>query len=196
MQSMPSKRFLLALSSLTILLLIALGLWFWLRFGVANLRSFTETSQQAVFFSGGALKLPENLAGPGKVRVVHFWDPQCPCHRETDVHLNYLIGLYRFSGVDFYSVQKPGSKGQMLPILQGKLTALPALEGMQALPASPAVAIWDQQGNLAYAGPYSEGLVCNSANSFVEPVLDALVANRAVSAANTMAVGCYCNWGI
>lgn len=193
-QTAPSKRFLLILCLLLLAIVLAIGVWVWGRFGVAYLRPFGDQEQQAVFFQGGGLKLPAELAGPGKIRVVHFWDPQCPCHKETDAHLNYLISLYRFSGVEFYSVQKPGSEGEMLPFLRGKLTPLESLEGMESIPASPAIAIWDQQGRLAYAGPYSEGLVCNSSNSFVEPILDALSANRSVSAANTMSVGCYCDW--
>ncbi|UCJ18696.1 DUF6436 domain-containing protein [Pseudomonas sp. MM211] len=192
-QTAPSKRFLLILCLLLLAIVLAIAAWVWGRFGVAYLRPFGD-QEQAVFFEGGGLKLPAELAGPGKIRVVHFWDPQCPCHKETDAHLNYLISLYRFSGVEFYSVQKPGSEGEMLPFLRGKLTPLESLEGMESIPASPAIAIWDQQGRLAYAGPYSEGLVCNSSNSFVEPILDALSANRSVSAANTMAVGCYCDW--
>ncbi|MEG2798234.1 MAG: DUF6436 domain-containing protein, partial [Pseudomonas sp.] len=60
--------------------------------------------------------------------------------------------------------------------------------------ASPAVAIWDRQGRLAYFGPYSEGLICNSQNSFIEPILLALKSDRPVSATHTMAVGCYCPW--
>lgn len=192
-QTAPSKRFLLILCLLALAVMLAIGAWAWARFGVAYLRPFSD-QEQAVFFQGGGLKLPAELAGRGNIRVVHFWDPQCPCHKETDAHLNYLISLYRFSGVEFYSVQKPGSEGEMLPFLRGKLTPLEALEGMESIPASPAIAIWDQQGRLAYAGPYSEGLVCNSSNSFVEPILDALSDNRSVSAANTMAVGCYCDW--
>ena len=68
----------------------------------------------------------------------------------------------------FYSVQKPGSKGEIAPFLRGRIKPLTGIEGMQSLPASPALAIWDRDGNLAYAGPYSEGLVCNSSNSFVD----------------------------
>ena len=62
------------------------------------------------------------------------------------------------------------------------------------LPASPAVAVWDSLGRLAYFGPYSEGAVCTSANSFVEPVLDALLAGRPVLAPQTLASGCFCAW--
>jgi hypothetical protein len=56
------------------------------------------------------------------------------------------------------------------------------------------VAIWDRNGTLAYFGPYSEGLTCNSSNSFIEPILQALHEGRAVSATHTLAVGCYCPW--
>jgi hypothetical protein len=187
----PSKRFLLISTGIAIALALLIALAWWWRFGVSNLRSYAD---QAYFFSGDTLRLPSELAGPGPIRFVHFWDPACPCHRETDAHLNYLISLYRFSNVAFYSVQKPGTQGEVSSFLKGKLTALPYLEGMESLPASPAVAIWDEQGKLAYAGPYSEGLVCNSSTSFVEPVLDALSSGRSVSSTNTMALGCYCDW--
>jgi hypothetical protein len=187
----PSRRFLLVSTAIAVVLAILIALAWWWRFSVSNLRPYAE---QAYFFSGDALRLPDELAGSGSIRFVHFWDPDCPCHRETDAHLNYLISLYRFSDVKFYSVQKPGSKGEMSPYLKGKLAPLDGLEGMETLPASPAVAIWDRQGNLAYAGPYSEGLVCNSSTSFVEPVLDALSSGRDISSTNTMALGCYCDW--
>jgi hypothetical protein len=72
---------------------------------------------------------------------------------------------------------------------------LASLPGAERIPASPAVAIWDQNGKLAYFGPYSEGLTCNSGNSFIEPILQALTTGRPVEATHTMAVGCYCGWG-
>ena len=70
----------------------------------------------------------------------------------------------------------------------------PAQPAPQPLPASPAVAIWDRTGQLAYFGPYSEGATCTSSNSFIEPILEALSAGRPVSASNTLAVGCFCDW--
>ncbi len=174
-----------------IVLLVSLVVLLWWRAGLVNLRSY---SSPAVFFTGEPLRLPPALAGEGPIRVVHFWDPDCPCHEETDAHLNYLMGMYRFAHIAFYSVQRPGTSGQLAPFLQGRLQPLPALAGMETLPASPAIAIWDRSGRLAYAGPYSEGLVCNSATSFVEPVLDALVRGRPVQAGGVVAQGCYCSW--
>ena len=74
------------------------------------------------------------------------------------------------------------------------ITPLDGLPGAKRITSSLAGAIWDRQGNLAYFGPYSEGLVCNSQNSFIEPILQALKADRPVSVTHTMAVGCYCPW--
>jgi hypothetical protein len=74
------------------------------------------------------------------------------------------------------------------------MKTLHALEGADKVPATPAVGIWDRTGKLAYFGPYSEGLTCNSSNSFIEPILKALEAGREVDATHTLAVGCYCEW--
>ena len=154
------------------------------------LRAFSE---HTAVFSGDALRLPDDLAGPGPIRLVHFWDPACPCNVGNQQHLSQLLEHYGPQGVRFYAVQKPGSSGHLPQPLAG-LQPLSDLPGSERLPASPAVAIWDQQGQLAYFGPYSEGAVCTSSNSFIEPILDALVANRPVSASNTLAVGCFCDW--
>lgn len=172
-------------------LLLSVTVLIWWLSGAAYLRPYGE---QTVIFGHNDLQLPAELAGPGPIRVVHFWDPQCPCNKETDAHLRYLINLHRNADVEFYSVQKPGSKGEIAPFLQGRMKPLPGIQGMESLPASPALAIWDRNGKLAYAGPYSEGLVCNSSNSFVEPVLDALTKGRQLSLASGLAVGCYCSW--
>ncbi|VXC60569.1 conserved hypothetical protein [Pseudomonas sp. 8Z] len=173
-----------------VLALGAVVLIWWLT-GAAYLRPYSE---KTVIFGQNTLRLPAQMAGPGPIRVVHFWDPQCPCNEETDAHLRYLIGLHRNSDVEFYSVQKPGSKGELASFLRGRMKPLEYIEGMESLPASPALAIWDRAGNLAYAGPYSEGLVCNSSNSFVEPVLEALTEGREFTLASGLAVGCYCDW--
>lgn len=180
------------------LLLIGLLLLLW---GAAMLAAFQwyearfirSFSEQTALFYGERLRLPAELAGPGPIRLVHFWDPACPCNVGNQQHLAELLEHYGPLGVSFYAVQKPGSQGQ-LPATLSTLRALPGLEGSEQIPASPAVAIWDRDGQLAYFGPYSEGLTCTSSNSFIEPILEALATNRPVSASNTLAVGCFCQW--
>ena len=162
--------------------------WFEARY----LRTFDE---RAAVFSGAELQLPAALSGPGEIRLVHFWDPACPCNVGNQQHLAELIAHYAPQGVQFHVVRKPGSQGR-LPAELAALQVIDELPGSANLPASPAVAIWDKQGQLAYFGPYSEGLTCNSSNSFIEPILEALAAGRRVDASNTLAVGCFCDWKV
>jgi hypothetical protein len=184
----PTRKTLLA--SLLILLWVAamLAAYWW--YEARYLRSFSE---QTALFYGEQLRLPDELAGPGPIRLVHFWDPACPCNIGNQQHLAELIERFGPQGVTFHSVQKPGSTGH-LPSTLSALQPLRALLGSEQIPASPAVAVWDRSGQLAYFGPYSEGATCTSSNSFIEPVLDALIAGRPVNAGNTLAVGCFCDW--
>ena len=178
----------------TLIALTCAGL-LWAGYDWFQSRYLRPFSDQTVFFPGDALALPAGMAGPGRIRLVHFWDPSCPCNVGNQQHLAELVEHFAGpGGVDFYSVQKPGSLGQ-LPVTLSAMKPLPSLPGAEHIPASPAVAIWDQSGKLAYFGPYSEGLTCNASNSFIEPILQALTTGRPVDTTHTMAVGCYCGWG-
>ncbi|WP_442118618.1 DUF6436 domain-containing protein [Pseudomonas sp. SAS7] len=165
----------------------------WQAYTTFQARYLRPFDNQTTLFDGSQLQLPAGLAGPGPVRVVHFWDPACPCNVGNQQHLGDLISQFAGHGVTFHVLQKPGSHGQ-LPANLTALKPIANLPGSEHLPASPAVAIWDRQGRLAYFGPYSEGAVCNASNSFIEPILKALLDGRQVSASNTLAVGCYCPW--
>ena len=165
----------------------------WQAYSTFQSRYLRPFDNQTTLFDGSQLRLPAELAGPGPIRVVHFWDPACPCNVGNQQHLGDLISQFAGQGVTFHVVQKAGSHGQ-LPANLASLQPIANLPGSEQLPASPAVAIWDRQGNLAYFGPYSEGAVCNAGNSFIEPILKALLAGRRVTASNTLAVGCYCPW--
>lgn len=161
--------------------------WFESRY----LRTFD--GERTALFNGEALQLPAELQGPGPVRFVHFWDPGCPCNVGNQQHLQELLEHFDKQPVEFFEVRKPGSKGRLPPQLAA-LQPLAGLTGTEQLPASPAVGIWDSNGELAYIGPYSEGAVCSSDNSFVEPILEALLAGRKVLATQSLAVACFCGW--
>jgi len=161
--------------------------WFESRY----LRTFD--GERTALFNGEALQLPAELQGPGPVRFVHFWDPGCPCNVGNQQHLQELLEHFDKQPVEFFEVRKPGSKGRLPPQLAA-LQPLAGLTGTEQLPASPAVGIWDSNGELAYIGPYSEGAVCSSDNSFVEPILEALLAGRKVRATHSLAVACFCDW--
>ncbi|WDY58264.1 DUF6436 domain-containing protein [Pseudomonas sp. PSKL.D1] len=166
---------------------------FWQAYSSFQSRYLRPFDNQTTLFDGSQLHLPADLAGPGPIRVVHFWDPACPCNVGNQQHLGDLVSQFAGKGVSFHVVQKPGSHGQ-LPANLTSLQTITHFPGSEHLPASPAVAIWDQKGQLAYFGPYSEGAVCNASNSFIEPILKALLQGRQVFASNTLSVGCYCPW--
>ena len=165
-----SRRRTLALS----LLAVACAAALWSLYQWYQARYIRPFDTATVLFDASGLRLPAELAGPGPIRVVHLWDPPCPCNVGNQQHLAELVQRYAARGVSFHVWQKPGSHGH--------------------LPANPAVAIWDRDGKLAYFGPYSEGATCTSANSFVEPLLEALLAGRPVRSSGGLAVGCYCPW--
>jgi hypothetical protein len=184
----PSRNTILAGLILLAWAATMLAAYWW--YEARYVRSFSD---QTTLFSGDSLRLPDELAGPGDIRLVHFWDPTCPCNVGNQQHLSELVERFSNQGVTFYAVQKAGTQG-VLPQALSTLQGLPSLPGSEQIPASPAVAIWDREGKLAYLGPYSEGAICTSSNSFIEPVLDALVAGRSVNASNNLAVGCFCDW--
>lgn len=176
----------------SVILMICAGV-LWAAYGWFQGRYLRAFSEHTAVFSGDALRLPAELAGPGPIRLVHFWDPACPCNVGNQQHLSELVEHYAPKGVAFYSLQKTGSHGQ-LPATLGAIKPLKRLPGAEQVPASPAVGIWDRSGALAYFGPYSEGLTCNFGNSFIEPILQALEDGRQVNATHTLSAGCYCQW--
>lgn len=176
---------------LTLLLGAAALLSAYLWFDARYLRTFD--GERAEVFDGATLQLPDALQGPGPIRFVHFWDPGCPCNVGNQQHLQELLQRFADQPVEFYEMRRPGSDGR-LPRQLEALKPLEGLTGADRLPASPAVGIWDRNGELAYIGPYSEGAVCSSDNSFVEPILEALLAGRKVLASHSLAVACFCNW--
>ncbi|MDA0427457.1 DUF6436 domain-containing protein [Stutzerimonas frequens] len=187
---MTSRRKYLIAALIALLWAGAMLAAFWW-FEARYLRTFE--GERAELFSGDALQLPAALQGPGPVRFVHFWDPGCPCNVGNQQHLQELLERFADQPVTFYEVRKPGSQGR-LPQPLASLKALEGVIGAEQLPASPAVGIWDQHGELVYIGPYSEGAVCSSDNSFVEPILEAVLAGRKVRATHSLAVACFCDW--
>jgi len=186
-----NKKILILTAVMIIFIALFLGFIMW-NTGAIYIRDYSD---KTVLFDAQSIQIPDEIKDFKAIRVVHFWDPKCRrCNEEPESHLSYLISLHKSSNMKFYSVQKPNSKGEINPHLQDSLKPINKVKGMELLPASPSLAVWDEDGDLVYAGPYSEGITCNSSNSFVEPILEALVAGRKINVPGTIAVGCYCDW--
>src|SRR3990167_1464131 len=71
----PTRKTLLASLLIAAWAAAMLAAYWW--YEARYLRSFSE---QTALFYGEQLRLPDELAGPGPIRLVHFWDPACPCN--------------------------------------------------------------------------------------------------------------------
>lgn len=81
----------------SLILIICAGM-LWAAYDWFQGRYLRAFSEHTAVFSGDPLKLPANLAGPGPIRLVHFWDPTCPCNVGNQQHLGELIEQYAPQG--------------------------------------------------------------------------------------------------
>lgn len=137
------------------LVAVAIAFW-WFQFRyLGNYRDFY------VSFTGESLSqpLPEHLRGA--IRIAHILDPNCPCARFSHQHITDMEEAYA-GKVNF-------SRWQDLPSNFVKNVEIPA---------SPAVAVWDSRGDLAYFGPYSGGAFCGEGEDFVDSVINMIRQNE------------------
>ena len=106
--------------------------------------------------------------------VVHFVDRDCPCSRFAMNHIETLEATYA-SVAEFRFIGEAGTEGLTVP-------------------AGPSVAIWDQQGTLAYYGPYSSGFLCGQGDDLMSAVMEQLKQGTNPEWINQQGVGCFCEW--
>jgi hypothetical protein len=110
---------------------------------------------------------------PNKPFIVHFKDDECPCERYRKVHIATIKPMLE--------------KAQQVTLNRNDSVLLGVM-----IPAFPAVAIWNQQGELAYFGPYSSGMTCGEGFDFIKMVLDKLAKNDNPQWVNNQGFGCFC----
>ncbi|MGH1486498.1 MAG: DUF6436 domain-containing protein [Cellvibrionaceae bacterium] len=166
-----SLRQTLALVLLTLwIALSAITLW-WFQY-----RHISQFNDYWASFNGSDLRQIQLKPETGNALVVHFIDANCPCSRFAKPHINTLES--NFSGtIDFKRFEDISMKYSKVSV-----------------PASPAVAIWDKQGDLAYVGPYSGGNICGQGDDFTAMTLRALEQGSNPEWINNEAVGCFCQW--
>lgn len=124
-----------------------------------------------------------SIAPTGTMTIVHWVDPDCPCSRFSGPHIKQL--QQQFQDVK-HQIVNPNATAAMLPI------------GLQrtfhAVPATPAVAVYNEVGELAYFGPYSSGAICGAGKDLVVSVLKQLRHGVNPSWVNQEALGCMCPW--
>ena len=148
-------------------LVVVLGLFWLLQF-----------RYEAVWVSFEGSTLPQLDVATGKLQVLHFVDESCPCTKFSRDHVKDMEAKWASDTVQFATldVAHAGALNERFKDL---------------VPASPAVAVWDEQGQVAFFGPYTSGAICGEG----EDLLSKMLANpRTGQWVNQESVGCFCRW--
>jgi len=155
----------------------------------------TETT--AVFTADDAIEslfTPEGLEeSPNNetIKVVYFWQSNCPCDATVITHFNELIEEYgayaNFLMADLSPTARTDKLSEYTLLDAAKVEQLRA-----SVTHTPSVGVWDEQGKLTYYGPHNLGFVCNAKTSFLIDVLDSLLRNTESKNTNTLGDGCFC----
>lgn len=149
---------------------------------------YVKAFERPAYFSAQDVPPPFT---PGQVQVLHVWQAGCPCNGGHEDYLQSMTERFSARGVVFARAGAVSKEG-LPPVLQ-KMAHWPIPEQWENWPGAPAVAIWDAAGKLAYVGPYSEGAHCSRDSSFIEPVIETLLAGRPVSIVTQDTVACLCD---
>ena len=114
--------------------------------------------------------------------MVHWQSERCICNKYSESHIQNLTEQHE----TFLHIRVNSKELSLLDQESAILS--------QYVPATPAVMIFDNVGNLAYFGPYSGGAVCGSGEDFVASTVNALDKGVNPSWINQESVGCLCPW--
>jgi hypothetical protein len=145
--------------------------WFEYRYWGAYEKQLIQFDKQAIHKLYPILKRDSE----NRPLVVHFKDDDCPCERYRLDHINTI-------------------KATLNKTNQVTLSDQDHRLAQVYIPASPAVAIWDKNGVLAYFGPYSSGMACGEGFDFIKSVLEKLSKNENPHWVNNQGFGCFCQW--
>ena len=109
-----------------------------------------------------------------KNTIIHLKEEKCKCNLYSNKHIEELNE--KLNKEDFNIVNINIKKSELKKII----------------PAYPSTIIFDKNGDLAYVGAYSDGLMCSSKNSVVEMVLTNIKAGFNPALINSDTKGCYC----
>jgi hypothetical protein len=118
----------------------------------------------------------QNDFGSVNGRAFHFSQDGCFCQIVATEHINSVKDLISHETKENINVS---------------LSDFP--EFLSFLPSTPAIAIYNDAGNLVYVGPYSTGYLCSPGNGLVEDLIPKMHDTLEDPIVMSLARGCYCN---
>ena len=116
---------------------------------------------------------------------IRFTQQHCQCESLVDSYHELMTPLWHKEGFQVLTLDET----DMNQLAKGGLKDV-----YRWIPSTPAVMVLDGSSGLAYFGPYHQTGICNSKNSFLEPVLEAVRDHRPMSIVNTLVQGCFCHY--
>lgn len=119
------------------------------------------------------LKYTDNLEN----QVFHIKLKGCYCNTLNELHTQRLDQILLTNQFQSHHVLlNPVTREDLIPL------------------STPAIVVFDDNGKLAYLGPYSVGLLCSIGNSFVDTYIENVIQNKHFGPFIVSdAQGCYCN---
>lgn len=117
----------------------------------------------------------QKLIGANQLKVVHFSDNACSCNPVAEAHIKSVKKLALQQGFVNQDID---------------MDKFPELQSI--LPSTPAIAVFDGQGELVYLGPYSAGYACTVGNGIVESYIAGKNAKAPGATVLSGTKGCYC----
>ena len=106
----------------------------------------------------------------------HIQDKDCSCSSLSNNHIRSLDIKFFESDFKVHTLT-PQSNFRLVSIL----------------PSLPALVIFDDNGKLAYMGPYSSGYFCGAKSSLIEPIVTTIINDEHFGAlVISDSQGCYC----
>ena len=175
---------------------------FWF-FQFKNLRQFSENPELGLNsktilsnFNSSEIKNSIRKMNASAV-VINFIDPECYCSKFTLQHVKKIQNKYSHDKIIFTDAYRDaGEKGNFIAknnMESSELySVIRSIINLSDLPATPAVAVFDGEGNLAYFGPYSDDAFCGTSDGFLDNSIKKILAGQNYRDVNMLAYGCFC----
>ncbi|AJQ95345.1 DUF6436 domain-containing protein [Gynuella sunshinyii] len=147
--------------------------------------------------------MPDEIRLPAS-SFIQILDLSCPCNGFSREHIASLVKNANQQGLVNSQIWVLNN-GHLQPerlkaIAQANHLEESAVRVIEAedypwIPATPAALISNSDGTVAYFGPFSSGIRCNTGNSFIDSVIQRIeTGNHVFPQVNAIVDGCFCPW--
>ena len=134
------------------------------------------------------LSAETRLNAPGQRTFVHFIDQECSCTRFSLPHIEDVKAEHP----DVQHIEARLGSESVNSKSQTQNALAQEIFDKQWVVATPAVAVIEADGAVAYFGPYSAGAICGEGEDLLKTVVKQLQADQNFSWYNLLSYGCFC----